>query len=146
MSIRFPDTDEYIGIELVANEICAIYYNPDFLSKDFALTEIKSYELIVEAQELIHLESLGLEPNPPAIAIKLQAHKQGLAAIQAKKRDLGIPLQVPPLEVIEAVANTNHKFTNKLDWHYHVLRTEIERREKLRNSTEKVIHPFAEPG
>lgn len=122
------------------NDIVAAFTNPHFEAGLFAFTENGLYRFIIQEQE--HLRFCGGDER---VQRNLKTHKHAMQQVQAEKKRRGMKLAAPPLSVIEAVANTNDKFKDKLECAFEVLKEEIERRAALRHSPDKIIDPFSEP-
>lgn len=122
------------------NDIVAVFRNPHFRKGLFAFTEHGLYNIITQEKEHIRFCT-----DDERVQRNLKTHKYAMQQVQAEKKRRGMKLAAPPLAVIEAVANTNSKFKDKLEWAFEVLKKEIERRATLRQSSDQVIHLFDEP-
>ena len=80
-------------------------------------------------------------PEDTRNAAELKIKERGLEEIQSEKIRLGIPLDAPPLSLLDQAANENDRYRDKLDWAYHVLKRQIESQGAKTSATAAIL-PF----
>lgn len=110
----------YHGTYFREGTVGASFTNPRVAKEPFLLSESYLFEAVVEArEEMFHF------PDDCWNTANLRVMRRALIEVQEKKREFGIPLDVPPITLLDEVANTNRKHLTKLDWAYEVLVEEI---------------------